>query len=169
MRSLRTTNWPSNTRLVDDFFLDFDRMFDGFFDRTPSAAQALMKGPAVDIEEMDNGYLLQVDLPGFSKSDVEIKIEDSVLKLTGERKFESQKSENGYSRRERQFGRFERAFRLPENINEEGIEASFKNGVLSIFIAKQTVVKAQKTIEIREDEQGFFSKLLGSKAETEKH
>ena len=66
MRSLRTTNWPSNTRLVDDFFLDFDRMFDGFFDRTPSAAQAGGADAGALAQSVSEGWRHAPEIPVFN-------------------------------------------------------------------------------------------------------
>jgi HSP20 family protein len=99
--------------------------------------------PAVDMYETDNTFTLKVDLPGFSKADVEVEIKDNLLTLKGERKRAADVREGQYHRVERAYGAFQRSFMLPRTADAHTAEASFKNGVLEIKLAK--AVKAKST------------------------
>jgi HSP20 family protein len=103
--------------------------------------------PAVDIFENENEIVIKAELPGMEAKDVEVKIEDNVLTLRGERRFEKETKEENYHRVEREYGRFSRAFSLPVAVEEEKITAEFKNGLLKIVLPKKAEVKP-KTIKI---------------------
>jgi HSP20 family protein len=104
--------------------------------------------PAVDIEEDEKQYLVTMDLPGLDKKEVDIKLDGDVLTISGEKKDEKQENGKNYHRLERYYGKFERSFRLNEDVNKEQIEANFKNGVLRIALPK--VEKAQpKQIQVK--------------------
>ncbi len=104
--------------------------------------------PAVDINEDDTSYNMQVDLPGIDKNDIHVNLKDNVLTISGERSFEKKEEKDTYYRSERDFGKFNRCFRLPEEIIEENISASFKNGVLSVSVPKAEEIPA-KELEIK--------------------
>ena len=92
--------------------------------------------PAVDISETDDEYKIDVEIPAIARDDINVSVKDGVLTVTGERKVE--KDTDGKTHRvERQYGRFSRSFRLPENVDEEGIGASSKDGVLYLVVAKK--------------------------------
>ena len=93
--------------------------------------------PAVDVEEKDNKFLLTADIPGLTKKDVKINISDSILNISGERSTSSASESEHYHYRERQHGSFSRSFNLPDSIEEDGVSANFKNGILSISLPKQ--------------------------------
>ncbi len=78
--------------------------------------------------------MLKMDIPGMTKADIKIVVEDGVLTLSGERQRTDEVKDASYQRTERTFGRFTRAFRLPEGSNEEGIAAEVKDGVLTVTI-----------------------------------
>ena len=93
--------------------------------------------PSVDIVENDNSFELFAELPGVKKEDVKIVVEDGVLQISGEKKsniIENEKSK--ITRNERSFGKFERKFKLTEDINPDEIKANFENGLLKITFAK---------------------------------
>ena len=94
--------------------------------------------PAVDISEDDKEYLITADLPEVKKEEMAIGIENGVLSISGERKTESEKEDKKkkYHRVERSYGSYQRTFRLPDNVEEDGIEAQFDNGVLRIHLPK---------------------------------
>jgi len=104
--------------------------------------------PRVDIVEVNGTYELTADLPGLKKDDIKIEIHDNVLTLRGEKKLEEEKKDKNYRLCERYFGEFVRTFSLPENVNKDGIEAEFKDGVLTVAIPKVEKPKP-KQIEVK--------------------
>ena len=100
--------------------------------------------PAVDVYDNDNSFIIQVELPGLEKKDIEIDVKDGVLTLKGERSSDKEWKDEKYYRRERAFGKFQRAFKLPSDIDPEKVKADFKNGVLKIEIPKPEIQKPKK-------------------------
>lgn len=145
-----------------------DRMFDDFLSGNwtsefPAIQESVFQPPC-DVREDDSHYLLSFDLPGMSKSDVKIDLQDGVLRVYGERKDERERGKGTHARMERYYGAVERVMTLPTNIKPEGIEAQFENGVLHIAISKSEAAKP-KQIQIGEGKPGLISKLLGKKEE----
>ena len=104
--------------------------------------------PAVDVRELKDRFVLRADLPGLSAEDIEVRMEDGVLSLTGERRHESDEEFDGVRHIERSSGKFLRRFPLPESADAEGITARSANGILEINIPKQPEVQARRiTIE----------------------
>ena len=103
--------------------------------------------PAVDIVENDKELLLSADLPGVKLEDVEVKIEDGTLTLSGSRKFENEDNKNGYHRIERSFGAFHRAFSLPESVDATKVAAGFENGVLKVTLPKKELARP-RTVKV---------------------
>ena len=100
--------------------------------------------PAVDIKEEDKGYLLMADIPGVDPKDIEIHMENGILTIKGERESEKKTEREGYKRIEREHGVFYRRFTMPEGVNADGIEATNKNGVLTVSIPKQEAKQARR-------------------------
>jgi HSP20 family protein len=100
--------------------------------------------PPVDIQETEEGYRLQAELPGLTKEDIDITLENNVLRLAGERKFERDARKESFHRVERTYGTFSRAFALPQQVNAEGVQAGFENGVLTILVPKAEQAKPRK-------------------------
>jgi HSP20 family protein len=92
--------------------------------------------PAVDIAGSDSEYVLRLDVPGVDSSDVEVKLEDHVLAVTGERKAAVNEAQERFSLRERRLGAFSRSFRLPEAVDADNITARYDKGVLEIRVPK---------------------------------
>ena len=88
--------------------------------------------PAVDVKENEGSFVLTADIPGLTKKDVKISINNRVLNLHGERKEEKENEDGKFYYRERHIGSFSRSFQLPETVIEDGIQPSVRNGVLSI-------------------------------------
>jgi HSP20 family protein len=86
--------------------------------------------PAIDVIEDKDNLIVRADLPGLTKDDVEITIQDNVLTLRGEKKEESETKEKNFYRMERSYGVFNRSFELPATVNANKVEAKFKDGVL---------------------------------------
>jgi len=111
---------------------------------TDAANQAHDWTPAVDIREEENRYVLEADIPGISRENLDITLEDSVLTIKGERTVTSEENNEGYRRRERAHGSFVRQFTLPDTVNTEAISAAVVNGVLEIGIPKQAKPEPRK-------------------------
>ena len=108
--------------------------------------------PAVNISENEKSYTVEVVAPGFSKEDFKIKVEDDMLTISAESKYENK--ENGkdkeYTRREYSYNSFTRSFRLPDDVKDDSINANYKDGVLGLELPKSKVqVKATKEIAIK--------------------
>ncbi|WP_018947152.1 MULTISPECIES: Hsp20/alpha crystallin family protein [unclassified Thioalkalivibrio] len=103
--------------------------------------------PAVDIREEDDAYVLHADVPGVDPKDIELHMENGVLTLRGERKYEHEEEQEGYKRVERMRGTFFRRFSLPDTADAENISARSQNGVLEVRIPKQARVQPRR-IEI---------------------
>jgi len=133
MALTRRTPWPG--------MFSFHRAFDPFFNDGPAGTDPITGQwhPAVDIFEESDRIVIQAELPGVEKKDITIDLKDRVLTLKGERTVEKDGPEKGYSRRERIFGCFERAFTLPAGLDPEKIRADYSNGVLTIELPKPEV------------------------------
>ena len=100
------------------------------------AKPRLTWAPAVDIAGTDSEYVLRLDVPGVDSAAVEVKLEDNVLSVTGERKAAVNEVQEDFSLRERRFGEFSRSFRLPEAVDPDNITARYDQGVLEIRVPK---------------------------------
>jgi HSP20 family protein len=92
--------------------------------------------PVVDVYDNDDSIVIKAELPGIDKEGIEIDVKDRVLTLKGERSSENEVKNDNYYRRERSFGKFERAFNLPADVDPDKIKADYKDGVLKIDIPK---------------------------------
>jgi len=105
--------------------------------------------PKVNTREGEFAYHIDIDLPGMKKDDINIDIHENSLSISGERNFKEEVKEEDYYKVESSFGKFERIFTLPENIDIENISANSKEGVLEIVIPKQEKTITKKRIEIK--------------------
>ena len=103
--------------------------------------------PPVDIAEEKDRILITAELPGFQETEIEIQTENGMLTLRGERKFENETDGKSYHRVERSYGQFVRSFSLPNNVDREKIQASFKDGLLQVELPKREDAKP-RTIKI---------------------
>jgi HSP20 family protein len=92
--------------------------------------------PRADVIETDKDFSIKVEIPEVKKEDVKILVEGGVLSIQGERKLEKEEKGKKYHRIERFYGKFTRAFRLPDNVNESEVKATFKDGILNVLIQK---------------------------------
>jgi HSP20 family protein len=104
--------------------------------------------PAVNISETEKAYLVKADLPDVKKEDVKVTHENGVLTIAGERRQEKRDENEKFHRVESSYGKFLRRFTLPENTQEDTIEADFKDGALTVVIPK-AAAKSPKAREIR--------------------
>lgn len=139
--------------LFDDFFEDFPFYDDKEQRRAEKKlygrrAQNLMK---TDIKELDNGYELEIDLPGFQKDEVQVSLENGNLTVSAAKGLdqdEQEKSSGRYIRRERYAGACERSFYVGEEVEHEDIKAEFNHGILKLFVPKKEAKPAKKYISI---------------------
>jgi HSP20 family protein len=145
------TRWTPESDLLRS---PFDRLFNQMLQSAwgPQAGAEGVSGrawsPAVDVKETQDALQFHVELPGLKKEDVEITIENNILTIAGERKFEKETKDENYHRLERSYGAFSRSFTLPTGVRSEQVEAKFENGVLAVTLPKQEESKPRK-ISIR--------------------
>jgi HSP20 family protein len=104
--------------------------------------------PLVDITEDDKEYLIKAELPEVKKEDVKVTVENGVLAITGERRFEKEEKSKRYHRIERSYGSFVRSFSLPDDADPAKVSAEFKDGVLLVHLAKNEKARP-KSIEVK--------------------
>lgn len=102
--------------------------------------------PPVDIFERGNEIILKVDLPEVTQDEIDIKVEGHTLTIQGERRFIKDASEENYIQIERPYGTFRRTFNLPRMIDQEGIKASYKDGVLRIVLPRKQEIQPKQII-----------------------
>lgn len=123
----------------------FFRLFDTFFSDAQGEDVANRSWmPPVDIQETEDGYRLTAELPGLTKEDINITLENNVLRLSGERKFQKDVKKENYHRIERSYGTFSRSFVLPQQVNSDKVEAAFENGLLTLTVPKAEQAKPRK-------------------------
>ena len=128
---------------------EMNRLFSGTFSR--GSQDEVLRGawsPSVDIFENKNEIVLEAELPGMTADDVNISIENNVLTLHGERRFEKKDESDNFHRVERSYGSFTRSFTLPPTVSSENANAEFQNGVLRLTLAKREEAKPRR-IEIK--------------------
>jgi len=103
--------------------------------------------PSIDVSETENQFMITAELPGMSKDDISISLENGRLSISGERNFSNEEQGRTFHRVETQYGSFNRSFQLPDNISEESIKATYENGLLNITIEKSEN-EVKKQIEI---------------------
>ena len=137
-----------NTRAIPAYWDDFFN--DAFFTRN-NRYDSSRYTPAVNVAEDEKEFRIEVAIPGLSREDVRISVEDDVLTVSSERKDNKDEKKTSYMRREFTHCAFSRSFELPETVNQEGIEATHEAGMLTIQLPKkeEVVQKAPKQIEIK--------------------
>jgi HSP20 family protein len=92
--------------------------------------------PRVDVRETDKQFVIHAELPGLTKEQVNVELDQGVLTLSGERKFEKKDVQEQFHRIERSYGKFQRSFAVPEGLDPSAIQATFNNGVLEVLMPK---------------------------------
>lgn len=142
-------------QLRDEMDRLFENTFKGMglssFNRdffAPFSASALLK-PQVDIAATEKEYTVSVEVPGINEKDVNVEISNNTMTIRGEKKQEREDKEKDYYRVERSYGSFQRVLSLPEDVDQENIEATFKKGVLSIKMPRKALPESDvKQIKI---------------------
>ncbi len=166
---VKTKETPASTlqawRPFESLRREVDRLFDDFdggFWRTPfrrslldmepfrRAEAAMGAMPAVDITETDKAYEITAELPGMDEKNVDVKLANGVLTIKGAKREEKEKKKKDYYLSERSFGSFQRTFQVPDGVDSDKIEASFKKGVLTVTLPKSAEAqKAEKKIAVK--------------------
>jgi HSP20 family protein len=120
------------------------RLFNEAFDRFSEEGNLTTWAPAVDIYETEHELVVKADLPDIKPEGLDIRVENNILTIRGERKFEKNVNEGNYLRVERSYGAFSRSFALANTVNTEAIKADYKNGVLSLTIPKREEAKPKQ-------------------------
>jgi HSP20 family protein len=141
------TRWTPETDLVRN---RLDRLFNQMLQDawgTPLQTEGVANRtwtPAVDIKETEEALHFAVELPGMTKENIEITVENNILTIAGERKFEKETKGEEYHRLERTYGTFSRSFTLPTGVRTDKVEANFDHGVLRLDLPKQEGAKPRK-------------------------
>jgi HSP20 family protein len=132
--------YPSNMGgLLERFFND------SLYDNT----QVQNFIPEVDVLESEKTYELHLAVPGFEKEDFNLAVDDKLLTISGERKFEEKKSDKTFKSVQTRFGSFQRTFTLPENIDATKIDAHYKNGILEVVVPKDETKVLKTNIKVK--------------------
>jgi HSP20 family protein len=142
---LRTLNrWEAsrgNTTLQEQV----NRVFGDLLERAGDESNLTPWAPAVDIFETEHELVVRADLPGVNPQDLDIRVENNILTIRGERKFDSNKAnEENYLRVERAYGPFSRSFSLANSVKSDAIKADYQNGVLTLSIPKREEAKPKQ-------------------------
>jgi HSP20 family protein len=142
------TTFPSDILSMQK---EINHMFDRFFRGGTLDDSGIMPTtwlPAVDLIEEDDQLLAKVELPGVTKDDVKITLQDNTLTIRGEKKQEKETKESNYHRLERSYGSFQRSFALPTSVKADKVEAQYKDGILTITMPKAEEAR-RKQIEVK--------------------
>ena len=120
-----------------------NRLFDASF-RGKEESTLTAWAPSVDIYETENELVVKADIPDVNEKDIDVRVENNMLTIRGERKFEQKVKEENYLRVERTYGTFSRSFTLPNTINTEAIKAEYKQGVLTVELPKRAESKPKQ-------------------------
>jgi HSP20 family protein len=145
MSLVKRSEWPllGNGSWLSDLF-DNEKFFDSDWLKKQSL-------PAVNVNESEKNYEIELAAPGRSKKDFNISAENGVLTISSEQKEEKEQKEKGYSRKEFSYNSFSRSFSLPDNANEDDIKASYADGILKLEVAKKIIgqPRSKKAIEVK--------------------
>jgi HSP20 family protein len=137
---MRNLTFRSGSTLQDQL----NRLFNDAFERAEGESNLTAWAPAVDISENAHELVVKADLPGVDAKGLDIRVENNVLTIRGERKFEKKVDQDNYLRVERTYGSFTRSFALANTVNPEGIKADYQDGVLSLVVPKREEAKPKQ-------------------------
>jgi HSP20 family protein len=141
MNTITRRDQPRGLTLQDEV----NRLFEDNFTRERSGhADLATWAPPVDIYETENELVVKAELPDFQDKDIDVRITNNTLTIRGERKFEKDLKEENYLRIERAYGSFVRSFSLPNTVSAENIRADYRNGVLTLHMAKREESKPKQ-------------------------
>ena len=130
----------------ESFNFQFNQLFDQTLGRARSSSSSIgtVWYPAVDVLESRDSYLLRAELPGMNKEYFSLEVKNGMLTVSGERKGEEPASGVQYRSVERVAGKFSRSFYLPQTVQQDGIQATYRDGILEIYVPKMEYAKARQ-------------------------
>jgi HSP20 family protein len=142
---MRTINrWEQPFRGATTLQEQINRVFGDVVGRTGEESNLTPWAPEVDIYETENELVVKADLPDVDPQDLDIRVENNILTIRGERKFDKKVNEDNYLRIERSYGSFSRSFSLANSVKSEAIKADYQNGVLTLSIPKREEAKPKQ-------------------------
>jgi HSP20 family protein len=129
---------------IDLFRRNIDKLFNDFFFLTPGSLFENEWKPTIDVEEDKKSIHIKAEMPGIDEKDLDVRVENNTLILSGEKKEEKKEEKKNYIFSERKYGSFYRTIALPEGAKTDKIKATFKKGILNIEIPKDEVKEAKK-------------------------
>ena len=142
---MRTINrWEQPFRGATTLQEQINRVFGDVVGRTGEESNLTPWAPEVDIYETENELVVKADLPDVNPQDLDIRVENNILTIRGERKFDKKVNEDNYLRIERSYGSFSRSFSLANSVKSEAIKADYQNGVLTLSIPKREEAKPKQ-------------------------
>ena len=141
---MRTMNRWEPSRGATTLQEQLNRVFGDMLERAGNESNLTPWAPAVDIFETEHELVVQADLPDVNPQDLDIRVENNILTIRGERKFENKVNEENYLRVERAYGSFSRSFSLANSVKSDAIKADYQNGVLTLTIPKREEAKPKQ-------------------------
>lgn len=132
---------------TDIFGKRFSDIMDEFFNDAVATRRETF-APSIDISETENQYVIDVEIPGMDKKDIDLNVEKNTLTISGEREFRHEEDGKKFHRVESHYGKFSRSFSLPDNADLENINATYNNGILNITVDKSEQA-TKKQIKIK--------------------
>ncbi len=128
---------------------EMDRLWDSFLERKPSSTKEDEFLPAIDLSETENDLVVKCEVPGMEPKDIDISLSDGMLTIKGEKKLENEEKKANYHLVERSYGAFTRSIQLPKGVHADGINASYKNGILTVTLPKSEEAKNEVKINVQ--------------------
>jgi HSP20 family protein len=142
---MRTMNrWEQHFRGATTLQAQINRVFGDVVGRTGEESNLTPWAPAVDIYETENELIVKADLPDVNPQDLDIRVENNILTIRGERKFENKLNEENYLHVERAYGSFSRSFSLANSVKSEAMKADYQDGVLTLILPKREEAKPKQ-------------------------
>jgi HSP20 family protein len=141
---MRTMNRWEPSRGATTLQEQVNRVFGDMLERAGDESNLTPWAPAVDIFETEHELVVKADLPEVNPQDLDIRVENNILTIRGERKFENKVNEENYLRVERAYGAFSRSFSLTNSVKSDAIKADYQNGVLTLSIPKREEAKPKQ-------------------------
>ncbi len=139
-----------NGYITSPFFTgNVNELFNDLFNNNRNTEERANFVPATNIVESEKDFRIELSAPGFNKTDIKVEVENDTLLIKGEHKAENTETKENYTRKEFNYGSFTRSFTLPENINTEGLEARYENGILNVVLPKKAEEKVKAVKEVK--------------------